>query len=322
MAGRIVSCLVANQVAGAASPATCPCRPVRSAGRNSLLKTSSGALNTDCAVLPDMTESYEPPADRRPWQAHHPGPGDHSPGQDFGLGPDLNLGEAPAPPPQQPSSAAFGPADWAALDPYSSHANDYVPGGGHLERRPANWPAYEPYPTPPALPSQPPYPTQTAPFWRQGWADYDPRSGYPVWPGHPAYAARNAGLRRLSKLTWRAAEVSAVVAVGFVALFARIPHSTTSHAGAQQSGKPSIHAAATHHGHKRHKPKHHHHHHSGAPATALAPPNAPPGAAPAAAPPQAAPPPPPAAAPQPPPPPPPAPPPPPTTTSGGSGGGG
>ena len=308
------------------------------------MKTSSGALNKGCAVLPNMTDSYEPPAGRRPWQAdhsdwaapsqsqdhpagpgqpavpqdRHPGPADRDPGQDSSLGRDPNLGEDPALPPEPPSSAAFGPPGWAAQDPYSSHSNGYVPGGGHLERRPANWPAYEPCPPQPALPGQPPYPTHTASFWRQGWADYDPRSGsgYPVWPSHPAYTARNAGLRRLSKLTWRAAEVSAVIAVGFAALFARTPHSTTSHTGAQQSAKPSIHAAASHHTHKRHRPRHHHHH-SGAPATGLAPPSAPP----AAAPPQAAPPPAPAAAPQPPPPPPPAPPPPPTTTSGGSGGG-
>ena len=82
------------------------------------------------------------------------------------------------------------------------------------------------------------------PAWRQGWADYDPYAGYPVWPGHPAYGARNAGLRRLSKLTWRAAEVSAVVAVGFVALFARTAHSTASHTAAAPGAKPSIHAAA------------------------------------------------------------------------------
>jgi len=310
-----------------------------------------------------MRDSYEPPADHRPWQAHRPDWAAPSQSQDHPARPGQlgvppadaqarhpgpvgrGLGQDPAQLPEPPSAAAFGPADWAAQDPYPghsprdsdfhglspadwaaqdpylNHSNGHGPPGGRLERRPAYWPAYDPCERHPALPGQPPYPAHTVPFWRQGWADYDPRSGYPMWPGHPAYAARNAGLRRLSKLTWRAAEVSAVIAVGFAALFARTPHSTASHTAAQQNAKPSIHAAATHHAHKRHKPKHHHHR-SGAPAAALAPPSAPPAAAPpAAAPPQAAPPPPPAAAPQPPPPPPPAPPPPPTTTSGGSGGG-
>ena len=97
-----------------------------------------------------------------------------------------------------------------------------------------------------AVPRQPPYPAPTEPFWRQGWADYGPYPGYPGWPGHPASAARNAGLRRLSKLTWRAAEVSAIVAVGFVALFARTAHSATKHVSTQHFAKPSGHAAAAH----------------------------------------------------------------------------
>jgi len=218
------------------------------------------------------------------------------------------------------ASLGLGPADWAAQDPGSTRPAGDGKRGGLLERRPADWLVYDPGRSQPAVPSQPPYPARPAPSWRQAWADYDPYSGYPMWPGHPGYAARNAGLRRLSKLTWRAAEVSAVIAVGFAALFARTAHSAASHAAALHSAKPSIHAAATHHAHKRHKPKRHHHHYASAAAPGLAPPAAPP-AAPAAAPP----PPPPPAAPAPPPPPaappPPPPPPPPVTTSGGSGGG-
>ena len=141
-----------------------------------------------------MTDSYEPPAGHRPWQAHHadwaapsqsqdhsahpgqpavpparhPGPVGYGPGQDSGLGRDLNLGQDPAPPPEPPGSAAFGLADWTAQDPYPGHSprhsdphglnppgwaaqdhypghsNGYAPAGGHLERRPANWPAYDP----------------------------------------------------------------------------------------------------------------------------------------------------------------------------------
>src|SRR5262249_33473898 len=92
------------------------------------------------------------------------------------------------------------------------------------------------------IPHARPRSARRAPCWRQGWADSDPYASSPIWPGHPGYATRNAGLRRLSKLTWRAAEVSAVIAVGFAALFARTAQSATSHAGAQQSAKPSIHA--------------------------------------------------------------------------------
>ena len=137
----------------------------------------------------------------------------------------------------------LGPANWAGQG-FPSHADGRATPGGLLERRPANWPAYDPYQRHPALSGQPPYPAPAASFWRHGWADFDPYAGYPIWPGHPGYAARNAGLRRISKLSWRAAEVSAVIAVGFVALFARTAHSATSHASAQHSAKASIHAAA------------------------------------------------------------------------------
>src|SRR5262249_23358282 len=123
---------------------------------------------------------------------------------------------AARPPPRAPP-----PADWLASGPYERHPA--LPGPPAYPV-----PGQPPYP----VPGQPPYPARTAPFWRQGWADYDPYASYPIWPGHPGYATRNAGLRRLSKLTWRAAEVSAVIAVGFAALFARTAQSAPSHAGA------------------------------------------------------------------------------------------
>jgi hypothetical protein len=294
-----------------------------------------------------MRDSYEPSAaDHRPWQARRPDWAVFSQ-QDHPTQPGETAASpagAQAPPPgwaghvtsqdiqplEPPTAAGLTPADWAAQGAYPGHlpgdshsrglspagwaAPAEYPGGraahgGSLERRPANWPAYDPYQRPPAVPSQPPPPAHTAPLWLQGWADYDPRTGYPAWPGHPAYAARNAGLRRLSKLTWRAAEVSAVIVVGAVALFARSAHSTAKQTAAPHSAKPSMHAAAAHPAQKQHKPKHRHRHRHHA--AALAPPAAPPAPAP--------PPPAPAAAPAPPPPPPP---PPPATTSGGSGGGG
>jgi hypothetical protein len=278
-----------------------------------------------------MGDSYEQPADHRPWQARRPdwaGPGQR---QDPPDQPAVPMAGAQGPPagwagrgpnqdptwlPKISSAAGFGLADWPAQNGNPNHANGHATSGGSVERRPAGWLASDPYQRHPALPDQPAYrvpgqpayrvpgqpaypvpgqpayPARTAPFWRQGWADYDPYSSYPTWPGHPGYATRNAGLRRLSKLTWRAAEVSAVIAVGFAALFARTAHSATSHAGAQQSAKPSIHAAATHPAHKQHKPKHHRHHHHHpaiAPASGLAPPAAPPAAPPPPPPPPAAP---------------------------------
>jgi hypothetical protein len=240
-----------------------------------------------------MRDSYEPTADHRPWQAHGTGRADLGPPQD----------QNPRPFPGDGEPVELRPADWAAPDSYPNHSGGHAAPEGPLEYRPASWVGHDPFGRHPSVPHQPPYPAHTAPYWRQGWADHDPYAGYPIWPGHPAAAARNAGLRRLSRLTWRAAEVSAIVVVGFVALFARTAHSATKHVSAQPSIKPSIHAAAVHPAQKQHKPKHHHHHHARPPA--LAPPPAP--AAPAAQP-----------APAPPPPPPP---PPPVTTSGGSGGG-
>ena len=231
-----------------------------------------------------MRDSYEPPADHRPWQTSRP---------------DWAVSSRLQGLPVQSGQPALFPADALARPP------DLTGHGLSQDHAPRL--AYDPYQGYPAPADRPAFPGRTMPFWRQGWADYDPYSAHPVWPGHPAYAARNAGLHRLSKLTWRAAEVSAVIVIGFVAFFARTAHGATSTGHAKPNAKASAHAAAAHHAQKRHK-HHHHHHHASGPAPGLAPPQAPP-AAPAA----------PAAAPAPPPPPPP---PPPVTTSGGSGGGG
>jgi hypothetical protein len=283
--------------AAAVTPIRRGSRPGRS-GPIDLLKISSGALNSGCAVLPDMRDSYEPPADHRPWQASPPDGAAPGPHQDH-----------PAHFPGGSDPHGPGPADWAAPGPYPGHHGGHAADQGSLEHRSAGWVGYDPFQRHPAVPPQL-HPAHTAPGWRPAWASYDPYTGYPIWPGHPGYMARNAGLRRLSKLTWRAAEVSAVVAVGFVALFARTAHSATKNVSAQHSAKPSVHAAATHSPHKQHKRRHHRHHHAAPPGLA------PPAAAPAPAPPP--PPPPPAPAPA---APAPAPPPPPVTTSGGSGGG-
>ena len=102
------------------------------------------------------------------------------------------------------------------------------------------------------------YPTDPAP-----WSGMPPVNAAPQPPQHtqiqpqlppagryqdyatrydePAGEARAAGLKRLSKLTWRATQLSAVAAVGFAALFAHAAHATTvsGTAPAKPSTKPS-----------------------------------------------------------------------------------
>ncbi len=125
----------------------------------------------------------------------------------------------------------------------------------------------------------------------------------------PIGEERTEGLRRLSRLTWRATQLSAVTAVGFAALFAHTAHSYATHTAAaiKHTAKPP--ASPSPAPAKKH---HHHHHHHGA-AAAVASPAAGGAAAPSApapAPPSSAPaPPPPTSA-------------PPPTSSGGSSGGG
>jgi len=59
-------------------------------------------------------------------------------------------------------------------------------------------------------------------------------------PEGPPGAARSAGLRRLSRLTWRATQLSAVTAVGFATLFARTaPVQTADQATTAPSTEPS-----------------------------------------------------------------------------------
>jgi hypothetical protein len=112
--------------------------------------------------------------------------------------------------------------------------------------------------------------------------------------GEPAGAARSAGLRRLSRLTWRATQLGALATVGFATLFARTapaatvtspPHPTPSVTVSRPSPSPSPSPARTH----RRRPHHHHHRRvtpsaapsaaapsSAAPSPTLAPPTTPP----------------------------------------------
>ena len=68
----------------------------------------------------------------------------------------------------------------------------------------------------------------------------------PEGPPEPATeAARAAGLRRLSRLTWRAIQLSAVTAVGFATLFARAaPAQNTASDGTAPPAVSSSSAAA------------------------------------------------------------------------------
>src|SRR5271165_4309174 len=64
------------------------------------------------------------------------------------------------------------------------------------------------------------------------------------FPEEQPRATRSAGLRRLSRLTWRATELSAVTAVGFATLFARAaPAQTASHDTTAPTAAPSAPAA-------------------------------------------------------------------------------
>ena len=173
-----------------------------------------------CARTRYRRRNRPAPGSARPAPAQHPNPR-HFPGDSDPLG--------------------LGPPDWAAQAPYPNHSGGQAAHERSLDYGADGWVGHDPYRRQPPVPRPPPYPGHTSPFWRQGWADYDPYTGYPGWPGHPASAARNAGLRRLSKLTWRAAEVSAIVAVGFVALFARTAHSATRHVqrAAPASSRPA-----------------------------------------------------------------------------------
>jgi len=119
---------------------------------------------------------------------------------------------------------------------------------------PVPWPAHQPERVPDRQPAT------------QSW--------YPDYPARydePAGEARSQGLRRLSKLTWRATQLSAVAAVGFAALFAHTAHSYASNTAAtvKPTVKPTASPTPSPSSTKKH---HHHHHHHGSAAAAAAEP--------------------------------------------------
>jgi hypothetical protein len=94
--------------------------------------------------------------------------------------------------------------------------------------------------------------------------------------------ARSHGLRRLSRLTWRATQLSALATVGFAVLFARTAPAATvsSHPAHEATPKPSPSASPSPSPSPSVHRHHHHHHHP----PAVTAPGAAPGAAPSAAP--------------------------------------
>ena len=118
--------------------------------------------------------------------------------------------------------------------------------------------------------------------------DLDYTTPFDGAPGGPADEVRRRGLRRLSRLTWRATELSAVAAVGFAALFAHTAHAQTVSTPAPAGPTATATASPTPSPSPAHKKKHHHHHQA-APTAAPAAPAAPASAAPTLAPPTTAP---------------------------------
>src|SRR5215471_11854099 len=142
-----------------------------------------------------MRDSYEHPADRRPWQAPRPdwavgsqpqylparpGPSALSPAEAQPPGwAGRGLSQALRWPPEPSSAAGSGPADWTAQPAYQDrspghsdrpgpspatwpapglypdHADGQAVRGAALERRPDDRLAYDPYQGQPALPGRP-----------------------------------------------------------------------------------------------------------------------------------------------------------------------
>jgi hypothetical protein len=151
------------------------------------------------------------------------------------------------------------------------------------------------------------------------WSPFPPdraaRDPYLDWDDPPT-EVRAAGLRRLSRLTWRATQLGAIATVGFATLFARTaPAQTVSTPAAKPTVKASTAAPSPSPSPAKTHRRHHHRHHHPRPVAAAPAPAPSSAGGPAPAPPTTAP-----AAPN--PPPPSAAPSPSHTSSGGSHGGG
>src|SRR3981081_3883127 len=102
---------------------------------------------------------------------------------------------------------------------------------------------------------------------------------------HTPGAARDDGMRRLSRLTWRATQLSAITAVAFATLFARTANAHTT-ATANPVVRPPPHPSPSPTRSPVHKKRRLRHHHAGAAAAPASTPTPTPtsGAAPPAAP--------------------------------------
>jgi len=166
-----------------------------------LLKTSSGALNTGRAVLPDMRDSYETPADHRPWQARHtdwaaPGPRQDHPGHPAAAPADaqarpprwsgLGLSQDPVPPPE-PASGGPGPAGSLAPDPDPRRfPGDSFPGdSGPAGLGPADRGAQDPYPNQSGRAAH----AGSLEYRPANWVGHDPYRRNPIVPPQPSYPA-------------------------------------------------------------------------------------------------------------------------------------
>src|SRR5262249_12382112 len=145
---------------------------------NNLLKAPSGALNRGCPVLRPMGDSYEQPADHRPWLVRRPdwaGPGQRQdPSDQPAVPPARELGPPPGwagrGPSQDPAwlpklSAVphCGALACPAKVPSPSPPTGLAARGAPREPRPADWLASGPYERHPALPGPPAYPVPGQP---------------------------------------------------------------------------------------------------------------------------------------------------------------
>lgn len=116
------------------------------------------------------------------------------------------------------------------------------------------------------------HPTPWSPF-PPGRPDDGEYWDYPTRPGEPPDGTRSDGLRRLSRLTWRATQLGALATVGFAALFARTAPAATvpGHPAPKVTVKASTPAPSPTPSRTPHRHRHHHHKPAAGPAPAPGP---------------------------------------------------
>src|SRR5215472_8901613 len=101
------------------------------------------------------------------------------------------------------------------------------------------------------------HPTPWSPFPPGRPDDWD----YPTRLDEPPGETRSDGLRRLSRLTWRATQLGALATVGFATLFARAAPAATapSHPAPKVTVRASAPASSPTPSRTPHRHRHHHH---------------------------------------------------------------